>query len=63
MLTLQYAESAIWDTTANWRTSIGQMLTPAEVNPHSIELHPTPFTMQDGLLLAIGRALLVLALL
>lgn len=62
-LTLQYAESVIWDTNGNWRTSIGQMLAPAEVNLHSIELHTTPFTMHDGMILAIGCALLVLALL
>jgi len=62
-LTLQYAESVIWETTGNWRTSIGQMLTPAEVNLHSIELQTTPFTKLDGMILTIGCALLVLVLL
>ena len=52
-----------WDTTGNWRTNIGQMLAPAEVKPHSIELHITPFTMHDGMILTIGCALLVFALL
>ncbi|MEQ1583075.1 MAG: hypothetical protein ABL875_03295 [Candidatus Nitrotoga sp.] len=62
-LTLQYAESIVWDTTGNWRTNIGQMLAPAEVKPHSIELHTTPFTMHDGMILTIGCALLAFALL
>ena len=62
-LTLQHAESVIWVTTGNWRTNIVQMLVPAEVKPHSIELHTTPFTMFDGMILTVGCALLVLALL
>ncbi len=62
-LTLQYAESVIWVTTGNWRTNIAQMLVPAEVKPHSIELHTTPFTMFDGMILTVGCALLVFALL
>lgn len=62
-LTLQYAEFVIWDTTGNWRTSIGQMLAPTEVNLRSIELHTSPFTKHDGMILTIGCALLVLVLL
>ena len=63
-LTLQYAESVIRDTaTGNWRTNIGQMLAPAAVKPLSIKLHTTPFTMHDGMVLTIGCALLLLALL
>jgi energy-coupling factor transporter transmembrane protein EcfT len=63
-LTLQYAKSVIWDTTTgNWRTNIGKMLAPAAVNPLSIKLHTTPFTMHDGMILTIGCALLVFALL
>ncbi|MBL0039068.1 MAG: hypothetical protein IPP36_11380 [Nitrosomonadales bacterium] len=62
-LTLQYAETVIWDTTGNWRTSIQQMLAPAEVKPHSIELQTTPFTIHDGMILTIGCALLAFALL
>ncbi len=62
-LTLQYAESVIWNTTGNWRTSIGQMLAPAEVNLQSIELHTAPFTKHDGMILTIGCTLLVLVLL
>ena len=41
----------------------GQMLAPEEVKRHSIGLHTTPFTMRDGMILAIGRILFVLALL
>lgn len=59
-LTLQYAESAILDTTGNWRTSISQMLAPAEVKLHSIELHTTPFTKHDGVILTIGCTLFIL---
>lgn len=59
-LTLQYAESAILDTTGNWRTSIRQMLAPAEVKLHTIELHTTPFTKHDGVILTIGCILLIL---
>ncbi|RFC40911.1 MAG: Cobalt transport protein [Candidatus Nitrotoga sp. CP45] len=62
-LTLQYAESIVWNTTGNWRTNIGQMLAPAEVKPHSIELHTTPFTMHDGMILTIGCALFMFVLL
>lgn len=62
-LTLQYAESVIWDATDNWHTNIGQMLAPAEVKLHSIELHATPFTKHDGMILTIGCTALVLVLL
>jgi nitrite reductase/ring-hydroxylating ferredoxin subunit len=41
----------------------GQMLAPPDVKPHIIELHTIPFTMRDGMMLIIGCALLVLALL
>ena len=59
-LTLHYAESAMLDTAANWRSSVEQMLTPAEVKQDSVELHITPFTLRDGLLLAMAFAVLVL---
>ena len=62
-LTLHYAESAMLDTAANWRGSIENMLSPAEIQQHSIELHAIPFTLRDALLLAAGCACLVLALL
>jgi energy-coupling factor transporter transmembrane protein EcfT len=62
-LTLEYAESVIWDPTDNWRTNIRQMLAPAEVKTHSIELHTTPYITRDGIILAIGCSLLVLVLL
>lgn len=61
-LTLHYAESAMLDTSANWRGSIEQMLALAEVKQDSIELPSTPFTLRDVLLLVLGCASLVLML-
>lgn len=62
-LTLHYAESAMLDTAADWRSSIENMLAPAAVGQHGIELHVAPFTLRDGLLLVMGCASLVLVLL
>jgi len=60
-LTLHYAESAMLDSSANWRASMEQMMAPAEVKRDSIELHATPFILRDGLLLVLACSLLVLA--
>ena len=62
-LTLHYAESAMLYTAADWRGSIEHLLTSAEIKQNSIELHTTPFTLRDGLLLVMGCASLVLVLL
>ncbi len=62
-LTLHYAESTMLDTTANWRSAIGNLLTPVEIKQNSIELHFIPFTLRDGLLLVMGCASLALVLL
>lgn len=62
-LTLHYAESAMLDTSANWRSRIELMLAPGEIKQNSVELHATPFTPRDGLLLAMSCATLVLVLL
>ena len=59
-LTLHYAESAILDTSSNWRSSIEQMLAPAEIEHTGIELHITPFKLRDGLLLIMACCLLLL---
>lgn len=59
-LTLHYAETAILDTSMNWRSSIEQMLSPAEIKQDSIELHTSPFKLRDGLLLIMAGALLAL---
>ncbi len=59
-LTLHYAESAMLDTTGNWRASIGLMLAPAEAKRDSIELHAMPFTLRDGLLLVMTGTLMAL---
>lgn len=58
-LTLHYAESAMLDTSANWRGSIEQMLLPAEISEDSIELHTSAFTLRDGLWLLVAGVLLV----
>jgi energy-coupling factor transport system permease protein len=62
-LTLHYAESAMLDAAVNWRGSIEQMLAPAEIKQHCIELYTSPFTLRDGLLLLIACASLLLVLL
>lgn len=62
-LTLHYAESAMLDTAANWRSSIEQMMAPAENKQDSIELHVTPFTLRDSLLLVMSCATLLLVML
>ena len=59
-LTLYYAESAILDTSTNWRSSIEQMLAAAEVKQGSVELHTTHFTLRDGLFLIMICALLAM---
>ena len=58
-LTLHYAESAMLDTATNWRASIEQMLATAEIQQSSIELHTTPFTLRDGLLLIMSCVFLI----
>jgi energy-coupling factor transport system permease protein len=60
-LTLHYAESAILESSANWRSSIERMLAPTEIRQDSIELHSSPFTLPDGLWLVMACALLALA--
>ena len=62
-LTLHYAESAMLDTSVNWRNSIEQMLATAEIKQSSIELYSTPFTLRDSLLLVMSCASLVLVML
>lgn len=60
-LTLHYAESAMLETSANWRDRIELMLSPAPANQGSIRIHAAPFTLRDSLLLLAGCAALVLA--
>ncbi len=60
-LTLHYAETAILDTSVNWRASIKQMLAQPEIKQDNITLHITPFTLRDSLLLVMGCALLLWA--
>lgn len=62
-LTLHYAEFAMLETAADWRGSIGRMLTPAGARRHGLELHITPINLRDSLLIVAGCASLVLVLL
>ncbi|MGO8755365.1 MAG: CbiQ family ECF transporter T component [Gallionellaceae bacterium] len=62
-LTLQYAETAMRDTSTNWHGSIEHMLAPIPVEQSDIELSVVRFTLMDSLLLVAGCALLVLVLL
>jgi len=62
-LTLHYAETAMLDTSTNWRGEIGKMLASPTGAQHEVELHVIPFTLRDGLLIAASCALLVLVLL
>jgi energy-coupling factor transport system permease protein len=57
-LTLHYADTATLDVAHDWRGSIAQMLAPAQITQHTIELHTTPFSVRDGLLLLVGCGLL-----
>lgn len=57
-LTLRYAESAMQDTASNWRGSIEQLLTPMPVVPGFIELHVTPFSTRDWLLVVAASVML-----
>jgi len=58
-LTLRYAESAMQDTTSNWRVSIEHLLAPVPVTPGFIELHVTPFSRRDWLLLTAASVALL----
>lgn len=62
-LTLYYAENAMTRANADVRGSIEQMLAPAEVRQQGLELHATPISLRDGLLLLLGCASLGLVLL
>jgi energy-coupling factor transport system permease protein len=52
-LTLRYAETEMLSAATDWQSSIESMLTPAEVKQGSVELHTTPFTLRDSLLLIL----------
>jgi energy-coupling factor transport system permease protein len=59
-LTLYYAESAMLKTTNDWRSSIEQMLKPAEITQHTIEIQINRFTACDGVLLVLASSVLML---
>jgi len=62
-LTLHYAESAMLDTSSDWRGSISRMLQPVAPEMEDIELHAAPFTARDFLLLFAGAVVLFAVLL
>jgi energy-coupling factor transport system permease protein len=62
-LTLRYADSAMLDTSTNWRNEIARLLEPTTTAPGHVELHVAPFSLRDGLLLAAGCTVLALVLL
>jgi energy-coupling factor transport system permease protein len=62
-LTLQYAETAMQDTAAGWQASITRSMEPLKVECGAVELHAAPFTLFDGLLIAVSGALLAWVLL
>lgn len=59
-LTLRYAESAMVDATAGWRGSIERLLEPVASVQDEVELHASPLTLGDGLLLAVAIMFVVL---
>ena len=61
-LTLHYAESALPDTVSDWHSHIEQGLSSVKGGQSSVELHVTSFVLRDGLLLVLGVASLVLAI-
>jgi energy-coupling factor transport system permease protein len=61
-LTLHYAETAMLETTRDWRASMARMLQPAAAVQQEVELQALPFTLRDGLLLVAAAALLVAVL-
>ena len=65
-LTLHYTETAVLDSTGNWRDSIERLLAPPAQNDPSmqneIELSVHPLALRDGLLLIVGSIPLAFAL-
>lgn len=57
-LTLHYAESAMLDTSSNWREHIARMLAPHQGAYPEVELHAAPLSLRDLLLIAMGATLL-----
>jgi len=57
-LTLHYAESAMFEPSNGWRSSLMQMLEPGEVAPGTLELPYEQPRVRDGVAVVIGIGLL-----
>jgi energy-coupling factor transporter transmembrane protein EcfT len=58
-LTLEYAESAMRDTAADWRSTINAAMQPSADRTEHIELQVQPFRIVDIFLLAASAAVLI----
>lgn len=61
-LTLDYAETAMLDTAADWRASIEHLLAPPADEVRQVEIPAIPFRLRDAVLIAAGGAALAAAL-
>jgi energy-coupling factor transport system permease protein len=61
-LTLDYAESAVRDTSRDWRASIAALINPVQQETDSVELQLQAFMLRDWLLLGVAAAVLTGAL-
>lgn len=61
-LTLDYAESAVRDTSRDWRASIAALINPVRQETDSVELQLQAFMLRDWLLLGVAAAVLTGAL-
>jgi hypothetical protein len=62
-LTLNYAETAMLETAADWRGSMERMLAPPTGEAHEVEVPSIPFGPRDVLLIVAGGVLLAVAVL
>jgi hypothetical protein len=62
-LTLNYAETAMLETAADWRASIERLLAPPADDVREVEIPVIPFRLRDAVLIAAGIIALAVALL
>jgi hypothetical protein len=62
-LTLNYAETAMLETAADWRSAMARMLAPPPEEQHVVDVPAIPFRLADVLLIAAAGIVLVVALL
>lgn len=61
-LTLNYAETAMLETAADWRASIEHLLAPPADDVREVEIPVIPFRLRDAALIAAGGVVLAAAL-